>query len=245
MDCHTMFEDAHALAFETSGNIGSVAIGHGAEVLESREFSAPLRHTAEFIPVVDALCRDHRVAPKDIRCVFVSVGPGSFTGLRIGVTAARALALAIDVRVVAVPTLEVIAQNALHVPNPPSQVAVLLDAKRGNVYAGAFVLADNRYVPTSEPAEVEPSAFLTNQPATCAVLGEGVDMHGKSAETSGLTVLPPSLHAARASTVYTLGIRRALAGEFTAPRQLVPHYVRLPEAEEKLGKSAEAKGSQS
>ncbi len=243
MDGEISIEEAHALAFETSGNVGSVAIGHGANVLESRAFSAPLRHTAEFIPVVDALCRNHRVAPIDVRYVFVSVGPGRFTGLRIGVTAARALALAIDVRIVAVPTLEVIAQNALDVADPPPHLAVLLDAKRGNVYADAFALADDRYIPTGEPAEVEPGAFLAKQPSTCAVLGEGIDRYREAVDASGLIGLPESMHAARAAVVYALGWRRAVAGEFTESRRLVPHYVRLPEAEEKWQHRAAARKS--
>jgi tRNA threonylcarbamoyladenosine biosynthesis protein TsaB len=226
-------EASHALAFDTSSAIGSVALGRGPDILDSRRLTAPFRHAAQFVPTIEALCRDHGVAPAGVRCVFVSIGPGSFTGLRIGVAVARAMALALEVGIVAVPTLEAIAQNAMDLPTPPRDIAVLLDAKRKNVYACAFALDDGRYRTAGDPAEVEPAAFLARQPSTCAVLGEGIAQHREVVEASGLEILPVELHAARAEAVYRLGWLGATEDRFTPARQLVPHYVRPPEAEEK------------
>ncbi|GAG38136.1 unnamed protein product, partial [marine sediment metagenome] len=222
-------EATYALAFETSSALGSVAVGRDGEVLGTRAFSGPRMHASDFFPTLDALCRAHSVQPGAVVRVYVSAGPGSFTGLRIGITAARIIALAGGVRVVAVPTLEVIAQNALDAAEPPEQVAVILDAKRGRVYAAAFAYGDEAFVPTCDPAEVEPGAFLAKQERACAILGEGVASHRDAVEATGLRVLAESLWPPRAETVYRLGLARALRGEFDDPRALIPIYLRPPE----------------
>ncbi|MFQ5589834.1 MAG: tRNA (adenosine(37)-N6)-threonylcarbamoyltransferase complex dimerization subunit type 1 TsaB [Phycisphaerae bacterium] len=222
-----------ALAFETSSAWGSIALGQGQAVLATRAFSAPRRHAVEFLPTIQALCQDCSVQPSAIEHVYVSAGPGSFTGLRIGITAARTVAFASGARTVGVPSLEVIAQNAADAPDPPNRVVVILDAKRKRVYAAAFVRRGGEYVPTTEPAEVVPAEFLAQQDASSAVLGEGVAYHRAAVEGPSLSVLPETLNRPRAETVYRLGAARARLGRFDDPIHLVPIYIRPPEAEEK------------
>ncbi|MEK6677609.1 MAG: tRNA (adenosine(37)-N6)-threonylcarbamoyltransferase complex dimerization subunit type 1 TsaB [Planctomycetota bacterium] len=222
-----------SLAIETSGTMGSVAIGCDATILAGQSFATPKRHASDLMPTIDALCRAHSVFPTAIDQVFVSIGPGSFTGLRIAVTVARMMALAVGSRIVAVPTLETVAQNALCMdPTPDSAVAVL-DAKRGRVYAAAFVRRMDRFEPVTQPAEVDLRVFLSGQPEDCVVLGEGVAKHIFAIQSLGRAILPESFHAARAEVVYRLGQLRAEQGQFDDARSLVPLYVRLPESEEK------------
>jgi len=229
-------ECVYGLAFETSSALGGVALGRGDEVLEARELTGRRRHAVELLPAVDALCKAHAVDPSSVRRIFVSSGPGSFTGLRIGITAARMIGLASGTSLIAVPTLEVIAQNALEAQMPPNRVVVILDAKRGRVYTAAFVRRNDRYVAVTAPVETDPARFLARQGAqggSCAVLGEGVLYHRAVVEASGLEILPEAVYPPRAETVYRLGVSRASVGEFTDRRALVPTYVRPPEAEEK------------
>lgn len=229
-------ESCLGLALETSSALGSVALGRGDDVLEVRELSGPRRHAVEFLPTVAAICDAHAVEPAWIRRIYVSSGPGSFTGLRIGVTAARMIDFANGADIVGVPTLEVIAQNALGAATPPDRAAVVLDAKRGRVYAACFVRDGGRYAPETEAIEADPSRFLAEcaaKPGPCAVLGEGVLYHREAVEASGLTILAESLYPPRAEVVYRLGAVRAAEGRFTDRRSLIPTYVRPPEAEEK------------
>jgi tRNA threonylcarbamoyladenosine biosynthesis protein TsaB len=221
-----------ALAFETSSALGSVALGRGPEILGVRQFTKPRAHAVEFAPTIDSLCRDHGADPKAIGSLFVSAGPGSFTGLRIGITAARTVALAVGANIVALPTLEVIAQNALEAQPRPARVAVVLDAKRGHVYACAFEFRSGGFEPVEDPREADPSEFLALQPRDCVVLGEGVHYHRPAMEASGLRVLPEVLFPPNVKTVYRLGAERAAQGRFTTPRDLTPVYIRPPEAEE-------------
>jgi len=132
-----------------------------------------------------------------------------------------------------VPTLNVIAQNAGFDANPPSTAAVILDAKRKRVYASYFQRVSGIYVCQSEPAEVDPSSFLAVQSPDCVVLGEGVNAHRAAVDASGLRVLPESTFRARAEVVFELGLAMARRDEVTDRRSVVPHYVRLPEAEER------------
>ena len=223
------------LALETSGRVGSVVLGRGDEVLEVAAFSAARRHAVELLPTVQRVCRAHGVRPDGIEEVYVSGGPGSFTGLRVGVSFARTVALEGRVRVVRVPTLDIIAQNALAVEGPPAHLAVVLDAKRGRVYAAAFELdasAEPAYRRTTDPAEVVPSDFLAAMPPGGAVIGEGINYHRAAVDASELRLLPEEHHQARADAVYRLGRRSAAANRYDDPRTLTPIYVRRPEAEE-------------
>jgi len=223
---------AYNLAIETTGRIGSVALGCGAEVLGVEVFSAALRHAVELLPTIDRLCASSGVAPAEIAEVYVSGGPGSFTGIRIGITVARTLAWAGDIRVVRVPTLDVIAQNALDVAGAPTHLAVFLDAKRNKVYAASFERSGDSYRRTSEPAEHNADAFLDAVPKPVGITGEGVLFVGEIAKRSGVIVLAECTFRARAEVVYRLGYEAARRGCFDDLNTLTPIYVRRPEAEE-------------
>lgn len=224
----------YCLALETSGAWGSAALGRGPNILAARALAQPRQYAAEFLPTIQELCAEHQTAPPDVRLVFISSGPGSFTGLRIGVTAARMISLSSGARLVAIPTLDVIAQNALGAEPAVDHVAVVLDAKRGNVYAASYRRNGAVMEAQSTAAEVEPFAFLSGLPADCAVLGEGVTYHRPAIERASRMILPEPLWPPRAETVYRLGYAKALAGQFANRRDLIPVYIRPPEAEEKF-----------
>lgn len=226
-------QSSFALTIETSSRSGSVAVGIGPRILAVERFSRPLIEASQFLPAVQKACEQANVKPEAIAFVYVSIGPGSFTGLRIGVTAARMLALACGARIVAVPTLEAIANNALELPDVLKHVAVILDAKRSHVYAQTFRLVGSVFQPTDEAAEVEPLEYLSSRSPDCGVMGGGIAMHHEAVRQSGRASLPESTYTPRAESVYALGFTRAERGEFVDGRALTPLYVRSPEAEER------------
>ncbi len=222
-----------AIAVETSGRLGSVAIGRGDAVLASAEFSTQHNHGVELLPTVVRLSERVGIRAHEFRHVYVSGGPGSFTGLRIGISFAKAMALATGAQVVRVPTLDVVAQNALEIAPPPPRVAVVLDAKRGNVYCAGFRLEDGAYLALDEPAERDPASWLQEQ-VPVVVLGEGIAYHRPAIESvSGVQIGSERLNQPRAATVHRLGRALAATGRFIDRRELIPIYVRRPEAEEK------------
>lgn len=225
-------ENAWIAALETSGRVGSVAIARGPDVLAVSEFGANLRHAVELLPTLQRLCVTAGLPPSQLDEVYVSVGPGSFTGLRIGITAARTLAWSAGAAIVAVSTVDVIAQNALDHDPAPQALGVVLDAKRQRIFAAAMVKRGEFYERTGDPREWSPAAFVASLPPGSGLMGEGVAYHRDSLRSPDVEVLPEALNRARAEVVHRLGYRRALVGQYDDVRMLVPVYIRPPEAEE-------------
>lgn len=225
------------LAIETSGRRGSIALALGEKLVAESPFAADAEHARELLPTADSLIRraggdffdDARQVPRLDQC-YVSIGPGSFTGLRVAVTFARHLALAIGVKVVAVPTLDVIAENALSQSSPPDRLAVVLDAKRKQVFGALYKLRAGRYERQQGPLLAAPAELLVGE--RWSVIGEGVAYHREAIDAAGAVTLDESLWWPRAAMVHRIGWSLAQAGKFTAAQELVPVYVRRPEAEE-------------
>ncbi len=220
------------IAVETSSRQGSVAVAVGPSILAEARFAADAEHARDLLPLADRLCIECGWSPADINQCFLSIGPGSFTGLRVAVTFARHLALGVGARLVAVPTLHVIAENCRTMSDAPHYLAVLLDAKRGQVFGQTFELRADRYEPRSNAAMIEPAALLANAPRPIAVVGEGIGHHRKAVEAAGAQIVDPLSWPPRVANLHRVGLRLAAESCFTEPTRLVPLYLRRPEAEE-------------
>ncbi len=222
-----------ALSVETSGPRGSVLIARGGDVLATDTFKVEQQHGVQLLPTVDALTKKAGLQPTDVEAVYVSGGPGSFTGLRIGITFAKAIAFALNCRVVRVPSLDVLAQNALAIDPQPKRVVAMLDAKRGNIFANTYELREGMYAPLDAPAEREPSKYLTAQ-ASATVVGMGVVKHRPTVnQVAGITVAGEDFDHGQAEWVLKLGAQMAEKNQFICLDELIPIYIRKPDAEEK------------
>lgn len=222
-----------ALAIETSGRTGSVALVEDGRVVADETFSHGLQHAAEIVVRIDRLCRERNWRPTDIDEVYVSAGPGSFTGLRIGVTLAKTLAFATGAKLVAVPTVQVLAQNA---PPEARHVVIVLDAKRDQIFTARLARSGAGWVCEEGPILDTLQAILSRTPRPVYLIGEGIPRHEKflASHDDGVIVTSPATWTARAAEVAKLGWEAARAGEFIEPDRLTPIYIRRPEAEEKL-----------
>jgi len=120
------------LAIDTSTDYLSLAVLKAGRIAAKFHRRAHRKHSMLLVPMIDKLLKKARVKIKDVSCFAISVGPGSFTGLRIGVTVVKGLAYALKKKIVAVPTLDVIADNAKSFKGVISPV---LDARKNKVYA--------------------------------------------------------------------------------------------------------------
>jgi tRNA threonylcarbamoyladenosine biosynthesis protein TsaB len=120
------------VAVDTSTDYLSLAILKDDLVLAKFHKKADMRHSVLLVPVIDKLLKKAEVRLKDIDCFAISVGPGSFTGLRIGVTVVKGLSYALKKPIVSVPTLDVIAHNAVRFKGI---ICPVLDARKNKVYA--------------------------------------------------------------------------------------------------------------
>ena len=123
-----MADPQHNLAIETSTRTGRVALGCGDALLARADLPAKRRHNLDLVPTIDRVCREHGLGPGDLAEVYVSLGPGSFTGLRSAVATAKMLSLTLGVKLVGVPTLEVL--RAQH-----PEAVVCLNVKRGTAWS--------------------------------------------------------------------------------------------------------------
>jgi|SRR5437867_920456 len=223
-----------ALALETSGRTGSVAIVDDGVVLGEEQFPHGLQHAAGLVPIIDRLCRGRGWFPKDLKEIYVSAGPGSFTGLRVGITVAKTLAFATGARIVAVPTAEVLARNA-----PPGwqNLVIVLDAKRDQVFTATFANSGAGIPVPREPAHLDTLAgVLSRAPRPVHLLGEGIPYHQKFIPTGDPSIIVTASETwhPRAAAVAEVGYGMARRGEFADADRLTPIYVRRPEAEEKF-----------
>jgi tRNA threonylcarbamoyladenosine biosynthesis protein TsaB len=222
------------LAIETSGRVGSIATVLDDQILAEEQFPHGLQHAAQILPIIDRICRARDWSPQDVEELYVSIGPGSFTGLRIAVTVAKTMAFATGVKIVAVPTVRVLAANA---PAEARNLIIVLDAKRGQIFTARF----ERYDPSSDWREAEPahlddlSSMLSRAPRPVHLLGEGIPHHSTEFDASDGKIIVTLSELWRARAAATAQIGRALArqGKFADPDRLAPLYIRLPEAEEK------------
>ena len=176
----------------------------------------------------------------------VSIGPGSFTSLRVGLATVKGLAFGSDARVAAVSTLAALAWEAGG--QTGAEVAAALDARRGEIYGGVF-----RCKPAGEMASVEtiaaeglfsPEAFALALPERCLAAGSGAELYAETlaAVAGGPIDLQPGIGPS-ARAVGELGRAMLARGEGVSAAELAPRYLRRPEAEEKrLGGEAEASG---
>lgn len=223
-----MVERAYNLAIECSGREGAVALGRGDQLLAVAKIESTRRHGVALMPTVAKLCQAHGVGAEDLVEVYVSLGPGSFTGLRVALSTVKMLAMVRDVRVVGVESLDVVAQ---HAAGRGERAAVCLNLKRGTVYSGVFTADQAGLLRLGGEAKlrtIEDLLAEAGRPVTLVaeVLPEDVAEINKA----GVTVLSGKAAQADVRALWRLGRQRAKRGAFDDAAALSPAYVREPEA---------------
>ena len=236
----------NVLGFDTATSATAVGLLHGGEALEARDDPEPgerPRHTAQLLAQARTLLERAGLAFADLDRIAVGVGPGSFTGLRIGVATARALAQATGAEVAAVSTLRALAQLREEPPEYGTVVLPVIDARRGEVFVAAY-RADGGEV--FHPRAMTPEALAdlaahsgAGERRPWLGVGDGAVRFRELLVQAGVDVPePPSpVHRVSAVTVCRLGARAE-----PAPRSaVVPDYLRLPDAEEALRARSEGR----
>lgn len=206
------------LAFETSGRTAHVALGLGDQFKEAREVPRTRRNNLELIPTADALLRDHDLTPGDLAQLYVSIGPGSFTGLRMAIAAAKMLALTNPkLKLVAVPTLDAL---ALQNKQGDRLIAVCLNIKRGTMYCSIYQNGQQIIEPALRTLD---ELLATQDDSSQLSLVSEVDLDHPGQLPLDKAIVDP--HA-----TWVVGQTYSGEGRFTAPANLLPLYIREPEA---------------
>ena len=232
------------LAFDTATRATSVALCDGRTYL-ARDDPPPgerPRHMTRLMPSIAELLEQAGCSWQEIERIAVGRGPGTFTGLRIGVSTARALARSLDCPLVGVSTLESLALNAVQASEPITAGAVVavLDARRGEVFAAAWAVG-SAGSPSSSGSlgellvaeqAITPAALAATLPQLGErplALGDGAVEFRKILEPAGALIPGDAseLHLVTAAN----HCRLAAVGTGTAPDEVHPEYLRLPDAE--------------
>ncbi|MGI6659150.1 MAG: tRNA (adenosine(37)-N6)-threonylcarbamoyltransferase complex dimerization subunit type 1 TsaB [Dethiobacteraceae bacterium] len=221
------------MGIDTATLVCSVAVVSAEKTLAEYTQQVKKTHSERLLPLIDTLLRDIGLQPQDLSGIAVAGGPGSFTGLRIGMVTAKALGQALAIPLCSVSTLAALA--AQH-PLFPGVICPILDARREQVYNALFAagtpmtrLTADRALPVAELV-----AELKKQTKPVLFVGDAVPVYRpllSEVLAERACFMPPESAICRAASVARLGLAQFRAGEGQSWRDLRPSYIRRSEAE--------------
>ncbi len=231
--------DDWLLAIESATSRLSVALlrGDGTPIERAADESSGRNtghHAERILPLIEALFDAAGCDAEAPTALAVSIGPGSFTSLRVGLATAKGLAFATDRPVIPVPTLEALAFGA-RIAGDERPLAAILDARRGEVYAAIFRPQEGGLHCLQPDGLFSPEELAARLPMGCRLVGEGAHL------LASLVPAPdedPCTRWPRAASVARLARARLSIGDLGAESDLAPRYVRRAEAEAKRTASA-------
>jgi len=214
------------LSIDTSTLAGSLALLQNEQILAEVRFNLGRKHTERLVPEMDWMFKRLGLEPDAIEGIAVGIGPGSFTGVRVGLATAKGLALSLSVPVVGVSSLDALAQ-AVRFYN--GQIVALLDARKGEVFA-RFYQGGDCFHPVGEHRVIAPEKLLPMLKQGALAVGEGARIYSEifkgKAQFAGFEFEYP-----RASVIGKLGLERLAKKDGDSLEQLVPIYLRPSDAE--------------
>lgn len=223
------------LAIETSIRPGSLALFEEGQLLAEASLPDQERTTSALTPSIQGLLKKVGWRPTDVQLVATTVGPGSFTGLRVAVTTAKTLAYAVGAEIVGLNTLEVIALQAAGQGGEAMQVDAIIDAGRGDLFAARYILLSDDTVEVVCETHIVPAAqWIESLPSPATVTGPALEKEKLTSRLpSPIRIIDASLWQPSATTVGRLAWQAHRSGRHDDLWQLVPQYYRKSAAEEK------------
>ncbi len=229
------------LSVDSTASACSVSLTEGGKVLGEFYCNTKLTHSQTLMVMAEQMMNCTGFSLQDVDGFAVSAGPGSFTGVRIGVSAVKGMAMALGKPCVGVSTLEAMARNLTHLTGI---VCALMDARCGQVYTALFRVGEGRLERLAEDSAL-PASEAARTAGSCAEQGEPVYLVGDGAELCfcreefkalSAVLAPEPLRFQRACGVAKAAEERFLRGEAVTAAELAPVYLRLPQAERELKK---------
>ena len=221
------------LALETSAKAVSAAVTENGKVLCSGYQDTGLTHSRTLMPIVEHILKNTNLTMADMDAIAVSAGPGSFTGIRIGVSAAKGLAFAVDKPAVGVSTLAAMARN---VAFADGLIVCAMDARRNQVYNALFEAKDGSLTRLTEDRAIglaELAEELKDDPRPKTVVGDGGRLCFDFLQNAGIPcrLAPAHLLMQNAMSVALEAEALAAEGALVSAQELEPVYLRPAQAE--------------
>jgi tRNA threonylcarbamoyladenosine biosynthesis protein TsaB len=219
------------LAIDTATPSCSVALVDADHLLAEQTVVSRRTHAEHLAPMIQQTTSAAGLRLADVEGFAVSRGPGSFTGLRIGISTVKGLSLASDRPLVGISTLEALAAQC----GPTSRmICSLIDARKGQLYYAGYRWIKRRLVTVDAEQVIDPADLALKLRQPCVIVGNGALLQGTwLTENPGAQIEqgPSGHHIPRASTVAGLGYRRLASGECDDAAAIVPTYIRKSDAE--------------
>lgn len=229
------------LAVDTAAPTGSLAVMRDAALVGEISTASDEPYSSRLFRQLDFILRELQIETKDFDMFAVAAGPGSFTGLRVGLTAVKAWSEVFAKPIVAVSALETVAAQA-HVPNEKAWIVPVLDARRGQVFAGMYRSADSRLMQAEDErvctadelllqlGQHQSTELIFISPNT-AILDQLAAKIRTSQTSRSASWKFQSASAVLAPVIARLAMARAARGEFTDALRLDANYIRRSDAE--------------
>lgn len=226
------------LAIENSGLCGSVALLSPSHCIGEHSLLSKLTHSKRLLASIQQLLRETDTDWDNIDAIAVCLGPGSFTGLRIGLSTVKGLAMATGIPLIGVSSLDALACQFSFVS---IGVCPILDARKNEVYAAFYQTGQNELMKrTSDYLVLSPEKLIEHIDSPTLFVGDGIEVYGDLLRTElGEKALfaPAQLYFSRAASIGFLALPLWKKQEFLDPATAVPVYVRASDAEINLKKN--------
>jgi len=234
------------LAVDTSSNVATAAVIDNTKLLGEYMLNHGKTHSQKLMPMIQGLMQSLDLQPGDIDIYAASSGPGSFTGLRIGITSIKAMAYAAQKPVVSVPALDALAYN---IPVTEALICPIMDARNNQVYTAIYKWEKNMQVKLTEYMGVHISELVeiaAGKNQRVVFLGDGLGVHRAFLKTQleeRCEFPQDNLILQRASSVAILAGIKASMGMLESCFDMVPFYLRKSQAEREYDKKRQEAGS--
>jgi tRNA threonylcarbamoyladenosine biosynthesis protein TsaB len=224
----------YILGIETATTTGSLALMNDNRLIWEYTLNMRTTHTTRLMPALDQMLKDSSIEKHQLNGIAVSMGPGSFTGLRIGLATAKGLAMGLNIPLVGVPTLDALAYN---VPYTKYQICPVLDAKKKEIYASLFRFEDGELIRLTPYMVMPPDDLLKHIHEKTIFLGDGLDSYRDfiAEKLMDMAIFAPDAQRLpRSAIIAEIGLMKLRSGEYLDMASAEPIYIRPSDAE--LGK---------
>ena len=221
------------LAFDGTAKAASVAVSDGEKVLGCYTIDNGLTQSELLLPMAENLLKSLKLSFNDVELYATSVGPGSFTGVRIGVSLVKGLAFGKNIPCIPISTLEALAENLSPIN---ATIVPCMDARRGQVYSATFQGDGEKLTRVTEDRAIsllDLAEELKNADGEVYLCGDGYNVAMNALSAAGLKIskTPELLICQNAGSVARVAYRKYMNGEVTNDIDLSPLYLRMPQAE--------------
>lgn len=226
------------LAVDTSATSASVAVAEENKIIGAFSINTALTHSQTLIPMIEEVLKKTGITSEEIDILAVNAGPGSFTGVRIGVAAVKGLAFSRNLPCVSVSTLESMAYNML---GSDCVVCAVMDARCSQVYNALFRVSINEITRLTEDralALTDLKFELERTKEKVVLVGDGAQICADflKNELKNVFLAPINNRIQNASSVACAAFKKLDDGEIMTASELMPTYLRLPQAQRELNK---------